>query len=77
MATTPAASIHNAGPTLLSDYRRIRELSEQLAAALAPADQVVLTIADVSPTKWHLAHVTCVFRTLRARAEPARIQRLR
>jgi len=61
MATTPAASIRNAAPRLFSDYRRVRELSEQLAAALAPEDQVVQTIADVSPTKWHLAHVTWFF----------------
>ena len=61
MPTTSVAVIHAAGSTLLSDYRRVRTLSERLAAPLAPEDQVVQTMPDVSPTKWHLAHVTWFF----------------
>ena len=47
--------------SLVDRYRRIRNLSLELTAPLAPEDQVVQTIPDVSPTKWHLAHVTWFF----------------
>jgi ergothioneine biosynthesis protein EgtB len=42
-------------------YRRVREASTALAANLEPEDCVVQTIPEVSPTKWHLAHVTWFF----------------
>jgi len=46
----------------LSDrYRRTRALSVALTAPLAIEDQVVQTIAEVSPTKWHLGHTTWFF----------------
>lgn len=44
-------------------YRRIRAVTEDLAAPLSPEDQTVQTMADVSPTKWHRAHVTWFFET--------------
>jgi hypothetical protein len=47
--------------SLVDRYRRIRNLSFELVAPLAPEDQVVQTIPEVSPTKWHLAHVTWFF----------------
>ncbi|WP_043739602.1 ergothioneine biosynthesis protein EgtB [Thioalkalivibrio nitratireducens] len=46
---------------LLETYGRVRALSEHLARTLMPEDQVVQTMPDVSPTKWHLAHVTWFF----------------
>jgi ergothioneine biosynthesis protein EgtB len=46
---------------LAARYRRVRDASQTLAAPLAPEDQVVQTIPEVSPTKWHLAHVTWFF----------------
>jgi ergothioneine biosynthesis protein EgtB len=61
MTTSPAKAIRDGGSTSLDDYRRVRALSERLAAPLAPEDQVVQTMPDVSPTKWHLAHVTWFF----------------
>lgn len=39
----------------------MRKTSERLAASLAPEDTVVQSMPDVSPTKWHLAHVTWFF----------------
>ncbi len=42
-------------------YLATRRLTERLAAALVPEDQVVQTMPDVSPTKWHRAHVTWFF----------------
>jgi ergothioneine biosynthesis protein EgtB len=46
---------------LESAYRRTRHDSLKLIAPLAPEDCVVQTIPEVSPTKWHLAHVTWFF----------------
>ena len=55
-ATPPAAV------TWLADrYPQVRALSMALAQPLYPEDQVVQTIPEVSPTKWHLAHTTWFF----------------
>jgi len=48
--------------TALDDrYRRIRATTEALCRTLEPEDYVVQTAPHVSPTKWHLAHVTWFF----------------
>jgi ergothioneine biosynthesis protein EgtB len=48
--------------TSLSDrYRKTREQSVALIADLQPEDTVVQTMPDVSPSKWHLAHITWFF----------------
>jgi ergothioneine biosynthesis protein EgtB len=47
----------------LADYHRVRQRSEQLAAPLEVEDQCIQTIPEVSPTKWHLAHVSWFFET--------------
>ena len=44
-------------------YVEVRGLSETLASPLSPEDQQVQSMPDVSPTKWHLAHVTWFFET--------------
>ncbi len=49
-----------AGP-LSSFYARVREFSLALAAPLSAEDCQVQSMPDVSPTKWHLAHVTWFF----------------
>jgi len=48
---------------ILGRYRAVRAATERIAAPLAPEDCVVQTMADVSPTKWHLAHVSWFFET--------------
>lgn len=48
---------------LLSRYRQVRHLTETLCDTLVPEDFVVQTMEDVSPTKWHLAHVSWFFET--------------
>ena len=42
-------------------YREVRAESERLAAPLATEDYVVQAMPDVSPPKWHLAHITWFF----------------
>ncbi len=59
---TPSSVVRNTPePRLVEAYRRVRTTSERLAAKLELEDQVVQTMPDVSPTKWHLAHVTWFF----------------
>ncbi len=60
---TAAAENPSALPfeALPEKYRRIRATTLALMAPLHPEDQVVQTIAEVSPTKWHAAHVSWFF----------------
>lgn len=42
-------------------YREVRDRTEELAAPLSPEDQVVQSMPDASPTKWHRGHTTWFF----------------
>lgn len=56
--------------TLLARFETVRAHTETLAQPLSPEDQTVQSMPDVSPTKWHRAHVTWFFETfLLAEAE--------
>ena len=46
---------------LAARFRDVRGLTESLVDPLEPEDCVVQSMPDVSPTKWHLAHVTWFF----------------
>ena len=45
-------------------YAQVRAHSLALTRSLSPEDQSVQSMADASPTKWHLAHTTWFFETL-------------
>lgn len=42
-------------------FRRVRAETERRASHLSAEDQIVQSMADASPTKWHRAHVTWFF----------------
>lgn len=51
----------NTAETLAQHYLSVRQHSEALCAPLRTEDYVVQSMPDVSPSKWHLAHVTWFF----------------
>jgi ergothioneine biosynthesis protein EgtB len=64
---TPTASAQHAAPILqpgplakqLSDaFLTVRHETERRAAPLSPEDQLIQSMPDASPAKWHRAHVT-------------------
>lgn len=61
--SSAAPSVHRNGPVELLSARYLRNRATTLALCrhLEPEDFVVQSMADVSPTKWHLAHVTWFF----------------
>jgi ergothioneine biosynthesis protein EgtB len=58
-----AGAVADAAPSLVSRYRGVRSLSEELCAPLAVEDYVLQTMEDVSPPKWNLAHTSWFFET--------------
>jgi ergothioneine biosynthesis protein EgtB len=49
--------------SLAQRYADVRRFTEWLCEPLATEDYVVQSMADVSPTKWHLAHTSWFFET--------------
>jgi ergothioneine biosynthesis protein EgtB len=45
----------------LAAFRAVRNETERRAAPLSPEDQIIQSMADASPTKWHRAHTTWFF----------------
>ena len=44
-------------------YQKVRSFSEELCKPLETEDYVIQSMPDVSPTRWHLAHVSWFFET--------------
>jgi ergothioneine biosynthesis protein EgtB len=59
---TPRDTAH-ARQRWIDTFRIVRGETEARAARLSAEDQIVQSMADASPTKWHRAHVTWFFET--------------
>jgi ergothioneine biosynthesis protein EgtB len=47
----------------IETFRRVRGETERRASFLSPEDQVIQSMPDASPAKWHRAHTTWFFET--------------
>lgn len=65
---TPTSAAHVAvqknGKSLAASYLDVRQATEALCKPLQTEDYCIQTMADVSPTKWHLAHTSWFFETV-------------
>jgi len=61
--TTIETAGQNARQYWAERYRNVREETEARASHLSAEDQIVQSMPDASPTKWHRAHVTWFFET--------------
>jgi len=59
--TIGTAPRHDARQAAIAAFRAVRAETERRAAPLAPEDQVVQSMPDASPTKWHRAHTSWFF----------------
>src|SRR5437868_193626 len=60
---TVALSAHSNALPLLQRYVAVRRTTETIIEGLTPEDQMVQSMPDASPTKWHLAHTSWFFET--------------
>ena len=57
----PNAGSSERRKTVIAAFRTVRGETERRAAPLSPEDQVIQSMPDASPTKWHRAHTTWFF----------------
>jgi ergothioneine biosynthesis protein EgtB len=60
-AQKPVRSMDDTRKIWIHAFRRVRAETEARAAHLSAEDQIVQSMPDASPTKWHRAHVTWFF----------------
>ncbi len=63
MATSQRISRADLSRELADQFVSVRRLTEQLCAPLSAEDQMVQSMPDASPAKWHQAHTTWFFET--------------
>jgi ergothioneine biosynthesis protein EgtB len=61
MPGTATARASNLRGTWIEAFRAVRGETERRAAPLSDEDQVIQSMPDTSPTKWHRAHTTWFF----------------
>jgi ergothioneine biosynthesis protein EgtB len=61
LSLRPAAALKDARAAWREVFRAVRAETERRAAPLSAEDQVVQSMPDASPTKWHRAHITWFF----------------
>src|SRR5579883_1253295 len=62
-APRPSLSSENMGPVegLAEAFLAVRNETERRASPLSPEDQLIQSMPDASPAKWHRAHTTWFF----------------
>ena len=62
-ATLATPADFSAASILRKRFAKIRETTTRITTALSAEDQMLQSMPDASPTKWHLAHTTWFFET--------------
>jgi len=60
---SPVVAHPQSNQYFIEQYRKVRRFSEHLCEPLVTEDYIIQSMPDVSPTKWHLAHVSWFFET--------------
>jgi len=64
MNTTLAQNLNVSVPRTLSQrFTEVRNMTMRITESLTPEDQMLQSMPDASPAKWHLAHTTWFFET--------------
>jgi len=58
-----AQESHATAAALVADYTAVRKATEDFCTPLVTEDYGIQAMPDVSPTKWHIAHVSWFFET--------------
>lgn len=56
-------AVPSSGTSRQERFAKVRETSLRITASLSPEDQMLQSMPEASPTKWHLAHTTWFFET--------------